>query len=94
MRFLAENFGIGMKGDPRACGLGRGGAAILKFGLRLAARIKLAIKHLVAHDLDFEMVGQGIHDRQADAVQAARCLIGAAGEFAARMQRGQNDLEG
>jgi hypothetical protein len=44
-------------------------------------------------DLDVQMFGQGVDDRDADAVQAARGLIGLAREFAARVQHGHDHLQ-
>ena len=44
-------------------------------------------------DLDEQPLTQGVDDRQADAVQATRDLVAAATEFAARVQRGEDDLE-
>ena len=48
----------------------------------------------VALDLDFHARRQGVDDGNADAVQAARDLVAVAAELAARVQDGQDDLDG
>ena len=48
----------------------------------------------VALDLDFHARRQGVDDGNADAVQAARHLVAVAAELAARVQDGQDDLDG
>ena len=60
---------------------------------RLAARIGLPVEHLVARDFGDQLVAKRVDDRDADAVQAARGLVGLAVELAARVQRGHDDLE-
>ena len=54
------------------------------------------LKHqfAVARDFNPELIGQGVHNRHADTVQTARCFIGLAREFTARVQGGQDDLKG
>ncbi len=47
----------------------------------------------LAHHLDLEPIGQRVDDRAADTVQAAGSRVGAAGELAARMQRGEDHLQ-
>ena len=46
----------------------------------------------VAVDFDLDPCGQRIHDRNADAVQAARHLVTAVAELSAGMKNGENDL--
>jgi hypothetical protein len=46
----------------------------------------------VAPDADFHEFGQRVDDRRADAVQAARDLVGVLVELAAGVQAGQHDL--
>ena len=48
----------------------------------------------VAVDLELELGRQGVHDRHAHAVEAARHLVAAAAELAAGVQRGEHDLGG
>ncbi len=60
---------------------------------RLAALKGLAIQRLPARDLDLELLRQRIDDGDADAVQAARRLVGAAVELSARMQHRHDDFE-
>jgi len=67
--FAAENLGVRMEPSRRAApvlhladGLDRAS--------RLAARIMLPIEHLVARHLDRHVVGEGVHHRRADAVEA------------------------
>ena len=57
------------------------------------AAVALAPQAAVARHLDLERIRQRVDDRDADAVQPARGLVGVAAEFAARMQHRQDDLE-
>jgi len=41
----------------------------------------------------FELLGQGIHHRDSDAVQSARHLVAALVELAASMEHGERDLD-
>ena len=66
----------------------------LQLGAGLAAVGELhAVVLAVAVDLDDQPGGQGVDDRHADAVQAARHLVAAAAELAAAVQLGQGDLD-
>ena len=47
----------------------------------------------VALDLGDELLGEGVHDRDAHAVQAAGDLVGVVVELAARVQDREDDLE-
>jgi hypothetical protein len=58
--------------------------SFLERAVRLAAREALAIELAAARDLDLDLVRQRVDDRDADAVQAARGLVGLAVELAAR----------
>ena len=60
----------------------------------LAAAIGLAPDLAVAPDLELEPLGERVHHRDADAVQAARDLVGPVVELAAGVQRGHHDLGG
>ena len=60
----------------------------------LAAPEFLPVELLAARHLDDHMVGERVHHRDADAMQAARGFIGAGVELAARVQRGHDDFEG
>ena len=81
-----------MEGDGRAAPVG-GRAGGLQLRGRLAAREGLDPGLPVARHLDDQLVGQRIDDRDADAVQAARGRVDLAVELAARMQRGEDDLQ-
>ena len=48
----------------------------------------------VAAHLDVHLRGEGVDDGDADAVESPRDLVAVAAEFAARMEDGQNDLDG
>ncbi len=54
--------------------------------IRLALRIMVVMNCAVALYLHVQIGGQGVHDRGADAVQAAGCLVGVIVEFAAGVQ--------
>ena len=57
------------------------------------ARSVVRRARLVAGDLHDHGVAERVDDRGADAVQTAGGLVGLAGEFAARVQRAEDDLE-
>src|SRR3984957_17688583 len=84
-RLSSENLGIGQKTPLGAAAVQRL-ADDRKPARRLTPREDLAIKRLAAGDLDLELLGQRIHDRNANAVEPAGSLVGAAVEFAAGMQ--------
>ena len=49
---------------------------------------------LTARHLDFEVLGQGVDDGHADAMEAAGNLVGILVELAARVQLGHDDFGG
>ena len=71
-----------------------GGADRLERRLRLAPLVELAPDLAVAPDLERELGGEGVDHGDADAVQAARDLVGAVVELAARVQGGHHHLGG
>ncbi len=84
---------VGPEGD-RGAGLLRR-LALHHRGLGGAALVVLAVHEAVAADLDVEVLGERVDDRDADAVEAAGDLVAAAvAELAAGVQDGQDDLEG
>jgi len=89
---VAEDFRVGMEQH--------GGAAPVLHRAHLGDRAQrrataefLAIQLALARHLDHQAVGQGIHHRDADAMQAARHLVGVAAELAARVQGGKDDFQ-
>src|SRR5262249_56285795 len=68
-------------------------AKVLQWAVRLTARIGLPVELLPARHLDLEMLRQGIHHRDANAMQAAARVIDLRVELSARMQRGHDDFE-
>ena len=89
---------------PKICGSGRKRTLVPRRFGRLAddrraceagwpRSKRLAIERLPARDLDLERFRQRVDHRDADAVQAARGLVGAAVEFAARVQHRHDDFE-
>ena len=60
--------------------------------LGLAHLVLLAVKLAVARDGERQRAGKRIHDGNADAVQAARDLVGVVVEFSAGVQHGHDDL--
>ena len=62
--------------------------------LGYAALVALAPDLAVALDLELEPLGERVHHRDADAVQAARDLVAVLVELPARVQRGHHDLGG
>ncbi len=86
-----EDLGIGPEGDRRAGALHR--PALLELGGRLASRVGLGPDGPVPPDLEVELLGERVDDRDADAVQAARDLVTpAVAELAAGVQGRQHDL--
>ena len=69
-----------------------GRAGRLQRRLRRAALVGLLVDVAVAPDLELEPLRQRVHDRDADAVQAARDLVAVVVELAAGVQHGQHDL--
>ena len=67
-------------------------ANLVQLGLGLAVVEIDLVFHAIATHLHFHLCGKGIHNGDADAVQAARDLIALATEFAAGMQNGEYDL--
>ena len=63
------------------------------FEVGLPRAKRLAIELSVARDLDLEMVGERVHHRHADAVQAAGGLVDLGIEFSAGVQRRHDDFE-
>ena len=59
---------------------------------RIAALVALGVDLAVAFDLDREPLAQRVHDRDADAMEAARDLVGILVELAAGMERGEHHL--
>src|SRR5712671_2476329 len=76
---------IGAAAVDRSC--------LLQLAGRFAARIALCIELLVASDLDIELVGERIDDREADAAETAGGLVELAAELAAGMKRGEDHLQ-
>ena len=69
-------------------------AGELERGRGRAALVRLLVDLAVAPDLEIERLRQRVHDRHADAVQAARHLVAVVVELAAGVQHGQHDFRG
>ena len=71
------------------------GAAPTVFSFEVARPLReaLAVKRLVARDLDHGLGRERVDDADADAVEAARGRIGLALELPARVEHGHDDLE-
>ena len=89
---LAENLFVGVEGNLCAAPV-LNAALVDELRQRRAARIALRVKHLIARNLNLKPIRQRVHHRDADTVQAARCLVSLAIEFAARMQRRENNFQ-
>jgi hypothetical protein len=89
----AENLGIRVEGDGGAAAV-VGGTDLLHRALGQAAREALFEEFLVAGDLHHHRIRERIDHRGPDAMEAARGLIGLAGELAACVQRAEDDFEG
>jgi hypothetical protein len=87
---LLEDASVGQERDRRA-GLGRL-LGLLELGHRLAPLVALAPDVAIALDLEQQLLGERVHDRDADTVQAAGNLVAAAAELAAGVQLRHHDL--
>ena len=87
----AENLLVRLEPDQGALLLR--GADLLDRRLHMAAAEGLAPLEAVAPDGDVQAFRQGVDDGDADAVQAARGLIGLAREFSARVQHRHDDFQ-
>jgi hypothetical protein len=87
-----EDLFIGLERDLGAALLGR--PRHLEIALRRAALVALGVDLAVAPDLEIELLRQCVHDRNADAVQAARHLVAVVVELAAGVQDREHDLRG
>ena len=85
--------GSGQKRDGGAGAPAGGLAGDVELGLELAALLEVHVVAVaVAVDLDLDARGERVHDRDADAVEAAGDLVAAAAELAAGVQHGEHDL--
>ena len=85
-----EDLRVGLEGDLGAAPVG--GAGLLEPGLRQAARVRLAVDLAVAPDLELDELRERVHDRDADAVESARDLVGPFVELASGVQLGHHDF--
>ena len=74
--------------------LGRGGTDCLDRTGRHAAAVLLPVELAVAPHLDPAPLGEGVHDRGADAVQTAGDFVAAAAELAAGVEDRHDHLQG
>ena len=91
---LLEDVGVGQEGDRRPGLVLVGLPDLLELGRRLAARELLPVDLAVAPHLGHEPLGERVHDRDADAVQAAGHLVALAAELPAGVELRQDDREG
>jgi hypothetical protein len=92
-----EDLGIGREPDlrsARAHRAGDDGSDLTELGRGLSALVGLLVDLPLAPDLELEGLGQGVDHRDADAVQAARDLVGVVLELAARVELRHDDLGG
>ena len=87
-----EDLLVGLEGDLGAALVG--GARLLEPRLGDAAGVALAVDLALAPDLDLEHLGERVHHGDADAVEAARDLVGALVELAAGVELREDDLGG
>ena len=89
---LLKDLRVGPEGDLGALLVGVAGDCERR--ALLATLEPLVVAVLAVAHLDLEPLGQGVDDRGAHAVQAARHLVAAAAELAARVQDGEDDGDG
>ena len=82
---------VGPERDRRAGAFGVAGAHERPGGLAAVVE-RLLVVAAVAVDLELEPARQRVHDRHADAVQAAGDLVALAAELAAGVQHREHDL--
>src|SRR6185436_10643771 len=85
-----ENQRVGLEGDLRAALLCR--PDFLESPFRRAAPIALEVNFILSLDLDFEILGERIHDGDTDAVETTGNAIGALVELATGVEFRQHDL--
>ena len=90
---LAEDLGVRPEVD-RGAALATRRANLLDLALGLPARVDLLVVLLVAEDVGRHLHAERVDDRGADAVQAAAHRVVLVAEFPARVQRGEDQLEG
>ncbi len=90
---LVEDLRVRQEGDRRARLLLARDADRLHLGRRLASSELLAVDLPVASDLGDEPFGQGIDDRDADAVEAAGHLVAVPAELSPGVKLRQDDCE-
>ena len=72
-----------------------GGAAdLLEIAVGQAALVALYVAFTFTLDGELEPIAEGIDTRDADAMEAARDLVGVVVEFTASVQLGHDDLSG
>ncbi len=87
-----EHLGVGLESDARP--------GVFRFPhfferrLRRAALVALLVDLAVALDLDLQVLGERVDDRQPDAVQPAGDFVGSLVEFSAGVELGEHDLGG
>src|SRR5690606_4298796 len=88
----AEDLGIGDEADSCPSAVRRRAQALQPTG-RISSGKLLREQFLVLRDFDSDMFRKRIDHADADAVKAPARGVGLAGEFPARVQRGENDFE-
>src|SRR3989344_5654629 len=90
---VREDRRVGLEGDDSAMEIGR--TDFLYFARRLAAVFVILPLHaaFTVH-LGAHVRRQGVHDRDTDAVQAARDFVAVAAEFASRVEDRHHSLQG
>ena len=88
---VREDLRIREEADDGACVLSD--PDLLELGLGLPTRELLAIDLAVEMDFGDQPFGERVHDRDADAVQAARYLVPVAAELSAGVELGQDDRQ-
>jgi hypothetical protein len=87
-----EDLVVGLEGDLRASALGR--PRLIEIASGRSALVTLLVGEPVAPDLEIERFRQGVDDRDANAMQAARHLVAVVIELASRVENRQDDLGG
>ena len=90
---FAEDLLVGPEAHLRAAPV-LDGPEVLQLAQRRAAAELHAVELLAARHLHFQLLGQRVDHRHADAVQAARRVVILGAELAARVQRGHDHFEG
>ena len=93
MDLLAEDLGVGDKGDHGPGFIGGNLADLLNLKEGFSPLVLLDPELAVALDLNLHMFGEGVHDRRTDAVETTGNFVSSFAELSPGVKFGHHDLE-